>query len=56
MGFRILLELDTGRKRVQIEDDFAMARYEGRLFRDNFDQRFDKRSLGTPVLQGNGLV
>lgn len=50
MSFRILVELDTGRKRAKIEDDFAITWYEGRLLWDDIGELFDERPLGTPVL------
>lgn len=55
MGFWILLELDTGRKRANVEDDFATTGYEGRLLWDDTGKLLDQRLLGTPVLRGNGL-
>lgn len=55
VGFRILSQLDTGRKRAKVEDDFAITEYEGRLLWDDTGKLLDQRLLGTPVLRGNGL-
>lgn len=55
MGFGILLQLNTGRKRAKVEDDFAITGYEGRLLWDDTGKLLDQRLLGTPVLRGKGL-
>ena len=50
MGFGILLELHTGRKRAKIKDDFTVPWYEGWLLWDDIGELFDKRLLCTPIL------